>query len=153
MQSKSPQKKFTFKINGREHSVQVEKIQENAATLSINGRRIDLEIIPEKRLDLAPKLVMSQAIQVPVARQPVTASPGTSDISAITAPIPGNILQILVKPGDPVEVGQIVLKMEAMKMENDIRATSAGTVKEIITAVGANVLEGDILIKISFLDK
>ncbi|MBT4091015.1 MAG: biotin/lipoyl-binding protein, partial [Deltaproteobacteria bacterium] len=64
------------------------------------------------------------------------------------APIPGSILEVLVKEGDQVEAGQTVVKMEAMKMENDINATSSGTIKSIQVSVGDAVSQGQALVEI-----
>ena len=55
------------------------------------------------------------------------------------------ILEITVKPGDPVKAGQVVAVMEAMKMENRLITTVDGTVKEIRLAKGAHVSTGDVI--------
>lgn len=64
---------------------------------------------------------------------------------AIIAPIPGKILDIKVKVGDPVSVGQTVATLEAMKMENAVVSTTAGTVKEIPVERGADVATADVI--------
>ena len=66
----------------------------------------------------------------------------------IKAPIPGLIGQILVQPGQAVEAGQPVLILEAMKMENEIRATRAGTVQSISVQLGQTVVLGELLAEI-----
>jgi biotin carboxyl carrier protein len=58
---------------------------------------------------------------------------------AITAPIPGLVVRILVKEGDVIEEGQPVVLLEAMKMENELRAMRAGVVKSIVAAAGQRV--------------
>ncbi len=62
--------------------------------------------------------------------------------------MPGNIMNIKVKKGDKVEKGQVVLILEAMKMENDIVAESTGTVSKILVEVGSSVQAGAPLIEI-----
>jgi biotin carboxyl carrier protein len=62
--------------------------------------------------------------------------------------MPGTILDIKVKQGDTVEAGQVVLILEAMKMENEILAPSAGVVDTIQVSKGASVNAGDILLSI-----
>jgi acetyl-CoA/propionyl-CoA carboxylase biotin carboxyl carrier protein len=57
----------------------------------------------------------------------------------------GTIVKVLVAPGDAVEVGQAVLVLEAMKMENHINAETAGTVAEVRVAAGDTVGPGDVL--------
>ncbi len=66
----------------------------------------------------------------------------------IESPMPGNIMNIKVKKGDRVEKGQVVLILEAMKMENDIVAESTGTVSKILVEVGSSVQAGAPLIEI-----
>ena len=66
----------------------------------------------------------------------------------IESPMPGNIMEISVKVGDKVEAGQVVLILEAMKMENDIEAETSGTVSKILVEVGSAVQAGAPLIEI-----
>ncbi len=66
---------------------------------------------------------------------------------AITAQMTGRIIRVNVKSGDTVSEGDVLLVIEAMKMENEIAAPLAGTVKEIVAA-GARVSEGDLLVQI-----
>ena len=49
----------------------------------------------------------------------------------MTAPLPGTVIEIFVKPGDQIEAGQVVLVIEAMKMKNSIRSTRAGKIAEV----------------------
>jgi len=72
-------------------------------------------------------------------------APPTGDVS-ITAPIPGLIVKIEVQEGDEVVEGQPVAILEAMKMENEIRAPRAGTVRRVHVAPGESVEQGDVLI-------
>ena len=67
---------------------------------------------------------------------------------AITAQMTGRVISVNVKPGDQVAEGQILLIVEAMKMENEIAAPLAGAVKEVAVAAGARVSEGDLLLQI-----
>jgi len=67
---------------------------------------------------------------------------------AVTAQMTGRVISVNVKPGDKVTEGQILLIVEAMKMENEIAAPLAGAVKEVAVAAGARVSEGDLLLQI-----
>lgn len=69
-------------------------------------------------------------------------------MEAIRAPLPGVVTAIRVKPGDGVAAGQVVVVLEAMKMENEIASPAAGTVAEVRVQKGANVSLGDILVLI-----
>jgi biotin carboxyl carrier protein len=64
----------------------------------------------------------------------------------VTAPMPGKIVKLLVKPGDKVQARQGVVVVEAMKMENELRARAAGTVSEVRVTEGASVEAGAILV-------
>ncbi len=80
---------------------------------------------------------------------PQNTAGGQEGSSAIPAPLPGLVLDVLVKEGDAVKAGQSLLVMEAMKMENQIQAPFDGTVKKVFVQKGANISEGDKLIEIS----
>jgi biotin carboxyl carrier protein len=67
----------------------------------------------------------------------------------LTAPLPGRIVRVAVKPGDRVEKGDPLLVIEAMKMENEFRAGAAGTVAEVRVAAGQAVNGGDVLVVIA----
>jgi biotin carboxyl carrier protein len=71
---------------------------------------------------------------------------GGTHEKSITAPLPGTMTAVLVKPGDNIKEGQTVAILEAMKMENDIQAESEGTVKEVNVSKGDSVLEGTIIV-------
>ncbi|MDQ3171083.1 MAG: hypothetical protein M3Q55_13180 [Acidobacteriota bacterium] len=66
----------------------------------------------------------------------------------ITAPMPGRIVRVLAKVGDDVELRQPVIVIEAMKMENELRAPKAGRVKEVAVETGASVVAGRLLVVI-----
>ena len=67
----------------------------------------------------------------------------------VTAPMPGKVLSVLVGVGDPVEVGQPLVVLEAMKMESTLAAEVAGTVKAVSAVAGATVAAGDLLVEIA----
>ena len=64
----------------------------------------------------------------------------------LTAPLPGQISRVAVRPGDTVQPGETLLVIEAMKMENEFKATGAGTVAEVRVVAGQPVNAGDVLI-------
>ncbi|MFQ5434148.1 MAG: acetyl-CoA carboxylase biotin carboxyl carrier protein subunit [Anaerolineae bacterium] len=63
--------------------------------------------------------------------------------TAVTAPMPGNIIRIAVKPGDTVAVGQTLCYLEAMKMENAIRSPRDGVIERVVVGEGTAVSHGD----------
>ncbi len=84
-----------------------------------------------------------------LAQPPQSAAGAPEGSGTIPAPLPGLVLDLLVREGDTVKAGQTLLIMEAMKMENQIQAPFDGTVKKIFVQKGANISEGDRLIEIS----
>ena len=85
----------------------------------------------------------------PTPVKPTAPSALDANTAAVTAPLPGTIISIKVKPGDKVTANQTVAVLEAMKMENEIEAGYAGTVSEVKVAERDTVLEGAVLITIS----
>jgi biotin carboxyl carrier protein len=67
----------------------------------------------------------------------------------LAAPMPGRVSHVAVRPGDRVEAGDALVVIEAMKMENELRAGTAGTVAEVRVAPGQTVNPGDILVVIA----
>jgi biotin carboxyl carrier protein len=63
----------------------------------------------------------------------------------ILAPMPGKIIRVLLKPGDPVEAGQGLLVVEAMKMQNEVRSPKSGRVERLLVSEGSAVNAGEIL--------
>ena len=72
---------------------------------------------------------------------------GSASDTKIKAPMPGKILGLSVKPGDRIELGQVVLVLEAMKMENEISSTVEGVVKDVKVKVGDSVQVDDVMIE------
>jgi len=73
---------------------------------------------------------------------------GTAGETKMFAQMPGKILGITVKPGDRIELGQVVMVLEAMKMENEISSTVEGVVRSIAVKTGESVNHGDLLLEV-----
>ena len=80
---------------------------------------------------------------------PTTASVEGMSANAVVAPLAGSVFKILVNEGDEIEAGQVLLILEAMKMETEITAPNAGTVARISVAVGDAVQGGQPLVEIN----
>lgn len=138
-------KKFKFTIRGNDYDVEVKKIEDDVATIDVNGSRFKVEIHRKKQTTKTPTLV----------RKPVPKNNGgviekkASSAYQVKAPLPGTIVSLSVKEGDTVSKGQTVLIMEAMKMENNINTEKEGTVIKILVNAGDTVLQNDVLIEIA----
>jgi biotin carboxyl carrier protein len=88
--------------------------------------------------------------EVSDGRRPATAAParvaGGAPPATIRSPIPGRVVKVMVKPGDKVAAGQTAVVLEAMKMENELRAPRAGEVQDVRCAEGAAVEAGQDLV-------
>ena len=97
----------------------------------------------------APAAPAPAAAVVPVAAAPAAApvaAAGAADGTPVTAPLPGNVLSVKVGEGAAVKEGDVLLIIEAMKMENEVAAPCDGTVKQILVSQGQMVATGDTLI-------
>jgi len=102
-------------------------------TLLVDGYRFEVEALDERTRSIRD---LSAANAAPAGPAPVL------------APMPGLIVRVNVVPGDMVEAGQGVVVMEAMKMENELRATSSGKVKSVEVSPGTAVEKGAILVSL-----
>lgn len=138
-------KKFKFKINGNTYEVDVLNVEGQIAELEVNGTKYNVELDKEVPVVKTPTIVKK-----PLA-QPKENKPLTSDakLSSIKAPLPGNILTVKVKEGDEVKKGDVLLIMEAMKMENNVMADVSGVVKTLKIKEGDTVLQNDLLVEIA----
>jgi biotin carboxyl carrier protein len=141
-------KEFKFKISGNDYNVSITNIEGNIAEVEVNGTPYKVEIDKELKQTKTPKLVRTASVPSTDTHPSIakTKSPGTATSGAIKSPLPGVILEMHVKPGDQIKVGQKLLVPEAMKMENNIDSDKDGVVTEVKFQKGDNVLEGDILV-------
>ncbi|MBE6471621.1 MAG: acetyl-CoA carboxylase biotin carboxyl carrier protein subunit [Coriobacteriaceae bacterium] len=102
----------------------------------------------EAKAPVPPAAAAPVVAAAPAAAAATPAPVAAGDGTPVTAPMPGNVLKVLVKPGEAVAEGQTVVILEAMKMENEINAPCAGTVKQIVADVGSVVATGDTLVLI-----
>jgi len=137
---------FTVTVGDRARSVYVPDAADLAGLewMVIDNRPYEVTFDPE----LTRMRSFSGLHHIAVRDREAAVSRPASGDGRIKAPIPGLIGQILVQPGQAVEAGQPVLVLEAMKMENEIRATRAGTVQKITVQIGQSVVLGELLAEI-----
>jgi len=144
-------KNFKFSIHGNEYETEIIGIEENTAEVMVNGITYTVEIDRKLQSIKTPKLVRTMAVPSTDSHPSVskTASPSSpKGTGNIKSPLPGVILELYVKEGDMVKIGQKLLMLEAMKMENNINSDKEGRVVSIKAVKGDSVMEGDILIVI-----
>jgi glutaconyl-CoA/methylmalonyl-CoA decarboxylase subunit gamma len=121
-------RKFLIKVNGKQYEVEVEEVGNGSG-------------------EQKPQTQSAPAQAQQVNKQEKKSAPVEGG-TPVTAPIPGTVLKINVNDGDTVKSGQVIVVLEAMKMENDIIAPCDGKVSINVQA-GATVSEGDVLVTIS----
>mgnify|MGYP001146660124 CR=1 FL=1 len=138
-------KKFDFTIKGQKYEVLIQDIEDNIGHLEVNGTKYEVEINRQVKSTKTPRLV----------REAVVSKPGEGKISkkgsgsiSVKAPLPGSIFKISVSVGDTIKKGDVLLIMEAMKMENNIMSEKDGVVKSIKVKVGDAVLQDDLLLEL-----
>jgi len=142
-------KKFKFTINGNQYETEVLSIEDNIAEIEVNGTLYKVEVDKTMKTTKTPKLVRQTVVPSTDSHPSVakTSSPaGPKGAGSIKSPLPGVILEMFVREGDTVKMGQKLLMLEAMKMENNIEADKAGKVVSILKHKGDSVMEGDVLI-------
>ena len=149
-------KTYQYKVQGVDYEVEIAEVEGKIARVNVNG--IPFEIEMQKPINAAkhPALAATKrassapaAPAAPVAAAPVkpAAAPAGAG-NAVKAPLPGTINAINVKVGDTVAVGDIVIVLEAMKMQNNIESEYAGTVTSITVSQGDSVMEGAVMMTI-----
>lgn len=149
-------KEYVLSIGGKEYRAEVKSISSESASIVVNGKEYEVELedfgISQAAAPVArPAADRPAQPAAPVAHAAGAASrPSPSGLAgSITSPLPGLILEVLVREGDEVKAGQDLMVMEAMKMENKIQSPHDGVVRKIFVQQGANVAEGEKLIEVT----
>lgn len=129
-------RKFNITVNGKAYEVDVEEVG------GASPAPVSRSAAAPRPATPAPKPAAKPAAPAPKAAP----TPAPAGGNTITAPMPGTVLDIKVNEGDTVGDGDVLLILEAMKMENEIMAPADGKVVSVNVSKGASVNAGDVLI-------
>ena len=145
-------KTYNFKIYGNKYAVEVGEIEDNMVDVTVNGAPHKVEL----DMELKPRTVVKPVVTVAAPPKAQAAAPaqkvapaapaGGGGGGTLASPLPGTVLDVFVKAGDSVKVGQRLLLLEAMKMENNIDADRDGVIKEVKVNKSDAVMEGQVLV-------
>jgi len=148
MQTSQP---WTVKVDETIHHVDILAVGEGLYSLLVDGRSYEVDVLEEGEVLLV--FVEGQLFRLEpqeekrrlrrMVGKEVAVGP-----QAIVAPMPGKIVKVLVNVGDQVQAGDGVVVIEAMKMENELKAAGPGTVREVKVVQGQGVNGGDVLVVI-----
>ena len=150
-------KNYTITVNGNVYEVSVEEgftsTVQTTQTLSQAPRQAAAPQLTQQAPVTSSPVTQNTGINTPVTQKPITQtqteakpqSTGGEGAIKVNAPMPGKILGVKVSVGQTVKRGDVVVILEAMKMENEIVASSDGVVASINVSVGANVESGEVL--------
>ena len=135
------EKEFSIRIDSKTYRVELPKInREKLFPIKVDEATFKAEVkTPKRRSALA---IFEPSRVTPMRR---TMAPKRHAEGAVTAPMTGKILSVMVKKGDQVKAGQILCVLEAMKMENEITMPRTGIVREVYVSEGSSVSEGEAL--------
>ena len=138
-------KEFKFTIDGHKFTTTVNELEGNMAEVTVNGTAFKVQIEKDQPAAAAPR----QSAQQVVSAAQQAASPAAGGVQVVKSPLPGSIIKVNIKVGDTVKVGDELLTMESMKMENSVKSEYAGVVKAIYAEPGKNVMQEDKLVEIA----
>jgi glutaconyl-CoA/methylmalonyl-CoA decarboxylase subunit gamma len=141
-------KKFNFVINGNAYAVEILGFEENIAKVEVNGTEFNVEVQKDLKMTKTPTLVRAEPPKPTPKESKIPRTPSQTTNVAIRAPLPGTIITVLVKAGEKVVLGQKLLTMEAMKMENNVLSEKDGVVKVVLVKPGQAVAQSDVLVEI-----
>lgn len=137
-------KNFKFRINSNNYKVNIKSQEGNVIDLEVNGTSYSVKLEEDIKKTKTPTLVRAASKR---PTEPLKVNPKSSK-TKIVAPIPGVVMSIDVKVGDTLKVGDRMLVLEAMKMENNIVCEKAGTITAMKITVGQQVLQDEVMIEL-----
>jgi len=158
----SENRKFSFKlplknkirIGKRDYIVQLRSDEKLGTYILWKNRKYPVEIVRSRQNKyeiLFNDISYTFTVETPFSLQRlkvINSRKGKSDSEVIKAPMPGKIIEVLVREGSPVLRGEPVVILEAMKMQNEIQSPVNGRVTKVNARPGTNVMKEDVLVEI-----
>lgn len=141
-------RRWQIRLNGREIIVDCVEVSDGVLSLVVNGQSFEVRLDPPGEI---LQVHLRGAVYACSVRDPRSlrsrqrAGQSETGEQKLTASMPGKVVRLLTKPGDTVAAGQGVVVIEAMKMQNEVRAPKDGIVKTLLVREGANVNAGEVL--------
>ena len=149
-------KKFKFTIQGNQYEVEIQNIEDNIATVEVNGTIYEVEVDKTLQPVKTPKLVRTMSVPSTDSTKSTakTSSPSEPKGSgAIKSPLPVVIIKVHVAVGDTVKLGQKLLTLEAMKMENNILSKKEALIKKLYVGLNQMVEGNAVLVELEDVKK
>ena len=153
-------KKFKFSIDNNPFEVAVTELENGQIDVEVNGSNYIVTIdregtkaanapAPKAAPVAAPKAAAPAAAPKAAAAAPAAAPAAGGAVKTVKSALPGSVTKLVMEVGQAVKKGDTVMMIEAMKMENEIKAEKDGVVAEIKVTVGQNVMNDDVLLTIA----
>ena len=137
--------KYHVTIQDKSYVVEIENLNARPVIAYVEGIRF--EVIPDTdpvgSQNSSNNRAQAQKFLGPNLPKPIS----SFDSNELTAPLPGNVIEVFVKSGDEIEAGQVILIIEAMKMKNSIRSTRGGKIAEVLVSAGQTVAHKQALVR------
>jgi biotin carboxyl carrier protein len=138
-------------VGGRKYSLDVSRVKPGVFLLNLGMRSIEVSVLPEGNIaSISTVSIEGQRISVEIlderkVLQRAVRNSDRSGASEIRSPMPGKIVRVLVTAGADVVAGQGIVVMEAMKMQNEMKSSMSGRIRKIEVVEGETVRSGDLI--------
>ncbi|HEU0294263.1 MAG TPA: biotin/lipoyl-containing protein [Anaerolineales bacterium] len=137
--------KYNVTIQDQSYVVEIEDINARPVIAYVEGIRF--EVIPDTNpVGSEVKAELKKEAQGDKSYD-LRKTASSQNTNEMTAPLPGSVIEVFVKPGDEIEAGQVILIIEAMKMKNSIRSTRGGKIAEVLVSAGETVAHKQTLVR------
>jgi biotin carboxyl carrier protein len=138
---------WAFRVDGKTVEAEVAEISSGVYSILLGGRSFEARVAPQDgrlTVEVGPVRMTAEVID-PRRRRREHGEAEREGVQQIAAPMPGKVVRLLIEQGSPVEVGQGILVLEAMKMQNEVRSPKSGMVERLLVKEGQTVNAGDTL--------